>query len=263
MQAKYFSEDLDGTTLDMVLIPGGKFKMGVPDNKTDHLDDKKPQHEVVVPEFFRGRFEVTRDQWRHVARMTKIRLDLPEDPSFHKDSWQQLIEQISWYLANEFCDRLTKKTGRYYRLPSEAEWEYAARAGTTSTFAFGANINPAVVNYDGLLPYGKAPKGLNRRKTVKVGSLGIANAFGLFDMHGNVIELCADRWHRNYIGAPNDGSVWIDGGEDNNFVTRGGSFDTNARSCSSTHRRYFSTLDQTMTGISDHGFRVVCDIRGR
>lgn len=122
------------------------------------------------------------------------------------------VEQVSWNDAVEFCRKLSAKTGREYRLPTEAEWEYAARAGTTTPFAFGDTVTPDIANYDGDYPYGDAPRGTNRQTTTPVGSLGAANGFGLYDMQGNVWEWCLDYWHDNYGGlvggAPTDGSAW-------------------------------------------------------
>ncbi len=127
------------------------------------------------------------------------------------------------------ASKLSEKTGKTYRLPSEAEWEYACRAGTTTPFYFGETITPDLVNYDGNYPYGAAPKGLYRKQTTDVGSFP-PNPFGLYDMHGNVWEWCSDRWHDNYNGAPTDGSSW-ETGRDNNRVQRGGSWNSNAVVC--------------------------------
>ncbi|NET08147.1 MAG: formylglycine-generating enzyme family protein [Symploca sp. SIO2B6] len=111
------------------------------------------------------------------------------------------VECISWYDAQEFCNRLSQQTGREYRLPTEAEWEYACRAGTTSPYHFGEAISPELANFN-----------QNRNRTTPVGSFRVANNFGLYDMHGNVLELCADNWHDNYEGAPSDGRACLRGG---------------------------------------------------
>ena len=197
-QAKSFVEELgNNVRLEMIEIPGGVFTMGA--NESDQ-NDERPQHQVKVSGFWMGRVEVTREQWREVARMKSLKQqrDLAEDPSRFKDSWRQPVENVSWDEAVEFCARLSGKTGKTYRLPTEAEWEYAARAGTETAFAFGPTITPRIVNYDGNYPYGSAPKGEYRSKTVPVGSLLVANAFGLYDMHGNVWEWCSDWYSSSY-----------------------------------------------------------------
>lgn len=120
------------------------------------------------------------------------------------------VERVSWKDAVEFCQKLSALTGETYRLPSEAEWEYACRAGTTTPFYFGKTITSDLVNYDGNYPYGSGPKGTYRKETTEVGQFP-PNAFGLYDMHGNVQEWCADTYHDSYQGAPTDGSVWEKG----------------------------------------------------
>jgi len=135
-----------------------------------------------------------------------------------------------WDDAKAFCDRLSQHTGQTFRLPSEAEWEYACRAGTTTPFYFGETITPDLVNYDGNYPYGKAPEGKYRAETTPVGSFP-PNAFGLHDMHGNVWEWCEDVWHENYEGVPTDGSAWETGRDHSYRLLRGGSWHDNAVWC--------------------------------
>jgi formylglycine-generating enzyme required for sulfatase activity len=159
----------------------------------------------------------------------------------------------------EFCTRLRVMTLRSYRLPSEAEWEYACRAGTTTTFAFGETVTPELVNYNGNYPYGSAAKGTYREATTVAGSVGYPNAFGLYDMHGNVWEWCMDYWHDNYYCAPPDGSSWYSGGEPSLRVVRGGSWRNGAESCSSAFR-YKYDPDPDIR-LSLFGFRVVADAR--
>jgi formylglycine-generating enzyme required for sulfatase activity len=150
----------------------------------------------------------------------------------------------------EFCRKLSQKTGHAYCLPSEAEWEYACRAGTTTPFDFGDTIAPDLVNYDGNNPYAWAPKGIYRQQTTDVGSFP-PNSFGLYDMHGNVWEWCSDRWHDNYNGAPTNGSAWETGTSEYR-VHRGGSWSDDAVYCRSAYRfRYSAGLR-----IRYFGFRV-------
>ncbi|WP_017660039.1 formylglycine-generating enzyme family protein [Baaleninema simplex] len=197
-------------TLEMVAISGGTFLMGAAEGEEGADSDEYPQHEVTVPDFFMGKYQVTQAQWRAVATgLPKIDRDLTPDPSNFKGD-DRPVEQVNWYEAMEFCDRLSEATGRDYRLPSEAEWEYACRAGTTTPFAFGETITPDLANYNGNYTYGNGLKGSYRQGTTDVGSFP-ANAFGLYDMHGNVYEWCLDIWHDNYENdAPTDGSPWLD-----------------------------------------------------
>jgi len=235
-QAQQFIEDLGGgVKLEMVYVPGGKFVMG-----SDESDREKSLHDVTVPSFFIGKYQITQQQWRVIAsaKELKAKLDLDQNPSYFNGDDRLPVENVPWNDSVEFCARLAKKTGVAYRLPSEAEWEYACRAGTTTPFAFGPTITPDIVNYDPNYPYGDASKGEYRSKTIPVGSLGLANAFGLFDMHGNVWEWCQDAWHDSYNGAPTDGSAWLSGGDSSFYVLRGGSFSAFARDCRSAYRGY-------------------------
>jgi formylglycine-generating enzyme required for sulfatase activity len=149
-----------------------------------------------------GKYPVTQAQWQAV---------MDNNPSHFKGE-NHPVENVLWKNAVEFCQRLSDKTGKTYRLPSEAEWEYACRAGTTTPFYFGETITTDLVNDKDKYSYASA-----------VGRFP-PNAFGLYDMHGNVWEWCADSWHENYEGAPADGSVWKEGGKKGYFVLRGGSW---------------------------------------
>ncbi|BCU12093.1 formylglycine-generating enzyme family protein [Microcystis aeruginosa] len=169
--------------------------------------------------------------------------------------WDRPVEQVNWYDAVEFCARLSKLTGREYRLPSEAEWEYACRAGTTTPFYFGETITGELANYNASKTYAGEAKGEHRGETTPVGQFP-PNAFGLYDMHGNVWEWCADTWHDNYDGAPRDGSAWLENGNDNRSPRRGGCWGSNPDDCRSAVRNdYYFRRDDRILHV---GFRVVC-----
>ncbi len=269
-EASYFAQDLgNGITLEMVAIPGGTFTMGTEDEEIERLVKKlnlegfirreRPQHEVTVPPFFMGKYPITQAQWRAIASRTdlKVEKDLDLNPARFKDrpdSDRRPVEQVNWDHAIEFCARLSKLTTREYRLPSEAEWEYACRAGTTTPFYFGETITGELANYSSSETYADEPKGEYRNETTPVGQFP-PNAFGLYDMHGNVWEWCADTWHDNYDGAPRDGSVWIENG--NHSPLRGGSWYLNPYYCRSASRIYYS-FDRDRSHGSTNGFRVVC-----
>jgi formylglycine-generating enzyme required for sulfatase activity/uncharacterized caspase-like protein len=250
--AEYRREDLGrGISLDLVLIPGSAFMMGSPEGEGDA--DERPQHQVFVPPFLMGKYPVTQAQWKAVAALPKVALDLNADlANFEGDNLP--VERVSWDEAVEFCQRLSKQTGRKYRLPSEAEWEYACRAGTTTPFHFGETITTDLANYDGSSAYGSGPKGQYRDKTTEVGSFKTANAFGLYDMHGNVWDWCLDYWHESYEGAPTDGSAWTTGGDDTTRLLRGDSWFYGPGNCRSAYRGRVARDDRNY----DIGFRLVC-----
>jgi formylglycine-generating enzyme required for sulfatase activity len=258
-QAQSFIEDLgNGVILEMVAVSGGKFVMGSPENEENRGSDhyiilEGPQHEVTVPPFFIGKFQVTQKQWKVVVSFPKVDRDLNPDPyyPYHFQGDGRPIDPVSWTDAVEFCKRLSKKTGREYRLPSEAEWEYACRAGTTTPFYFGQTITSDLVNYHGDQTYADEPKGRYRETTTPVGQFP-PNAFGLYDMHGNVWEWCADNWHDNYNGAPTNGRAWLEGGDDSRSPIRGGCLYTHPGGCRSDSRG-----DGTVN-CSYIGFRVAC-----
>ena len=244
----------DALGLHMVLIPGGSFTMGSPEDEEGYESVDGPQHPVAVPSFLMGRHPVTQAQWRAVAAWKPVNQDLDPDPAEFKGD-DHPVEQVSWYDAVEFCQRLKRHTGRPYRLPSEAEWEYACRAGTTTPFYFGETVTPELANYYGNGTYGNGPTGEYREKTTPVNQFKIANAFGLSDMHGNVWEWCEDDWHDSYEGAPTDGAARIEENrEESSRVIRGGSWESDPADCHAAFR--FSTLP----GLRNYliGFRVVC-----
>jgi formylglycine-generating enzyme required for sulfatase activity len=244
-EAQQWEEDLgNGVVLEMVSIPGGSFLMGSPRNEEGRDDDESPQHRVTIAPFFIGKFPITQSQYQAV---------MGNNPSdFKEDGAHRPVENVSWNDAIAFCQKLSQKSKGTYRLPSEAEWEYACRAGTTTPFHFGETITPNLVNYDGNYTYGKALEGEYREKTIAVGHFP-PNAFGLFDMHGNVWEWCADHWHPNYQGAPTNGNAWITGGDSSLRLLRGGSWYCNPRNCRSAFRFRLSP-DYCFRSF---GFRVV------
>jgi len=194
--------------IPLALIPAGRFLMGSPANEPGRSEVEGPQHEVKMGAFWMAKTPITQAQWREVASWPKINLDLKPDPSRFKGD-NRPVEQVSWLDAIEFCNRLSQRTGKNYTLPSEAQWEYACRAGTTTPFYFGATISAEVANYDGNYTYNQGDRGIYCEQTTDVASFP-ANPWGLYDMHGNVWEWCLDDWHDSYEGAPADGSAWED-----------------------------------------------------
>jgi len=191
--------------IPMVSIPAGSFLMGSPANELGRSVIEGPQHEVTLAAFWMAQTPITQAQWREVASWQKQGRDLDPDPSHFKGE-NRPVERVSWLDAIEFCNRLSQRTGKNYTLPSEAQWEYTCRAGTTTPFHFGPTINTEAANYDGNYTYGQGERGTYREQTTDVASFP-ANPWGLYDMHGNVWEWCRDEWHDSYEGAPADGSA--------------------------------------------------------
>ncbi len=269
-QAECIIEDLgNGVTLEMVKIPGGTFIMGASSGEAGSYNTERPQHRVTIKPFLMGKYPVTQEQWRQVASFPKLQRDLSPDPSYFQ-GLNLPVESVSWYDVIEWCARLSKRIGKPYRLPSEAEWEYAARAGTNSPFHVGDTLTTDLANYRGNYAYSSGPKGAYREQTTPVGQFQHANAFGLYDIHGNVWEWCADPWHNSYNGAPSDGGVW-DVGNDNRYqkpieylvkflgsqerrVLRGGSWYSYPENCRCAYRVRFDPDDLYI----NYGFRVAC-----
>jgi formylglycine-generating enzyme required for sulfatase activity len=230
--AHYLSEDLgedlgNRTILEMVYIPGGTFMMGSPATRKDKYNWENPQHQVTVSAFFAGKYPITQAQWQVVMEYNRSYFRGDKRP----------VEMVSWDEAGEFCRKLSEKTGKSYRLLSEAEWEYACRARTSTPFYFGDAITPDLVNYYGDYVFYTGKYGPYRQQTTDVGSFP-PNAFGLYDMHGNVWEWCSDKWHDNYDGAPNDGSSW-ETGTYQCRVQRGASWKDTANRCRSVVRNSY------------------------
>lgn len=239
------------TLIHLVQIPSGEFLMGVPINEEDSDDSERPQHRVTVFPFLMSQFPITQQQWQAISLLAPIEKELNSNPSYFNGP-DLPVERVGFQDAIEFCKRLSQATDKDYRLPSEAEWEYACRAGTTTPFYFGETITPELANYNGGCTYGSGPEGDYRQRTTEVGCFP-PNAFGLYDMHGNVYEWCLDTWHDNYEGAPTDGSAWIDSNV-TSCTLRGGCWDFAPRNCRSAYRGR-NTPDLLYSGV---GFRVVC-----
>ena len=274
--ARRFVERLGLLPLEMVEINGGRFLMGATDGEVsealaqaklfDDFDEETyevlsaelPRHAVNVKNFYMSRYEITQAQYYNVMG------ELPQiEPQFRGANMP--VVNVTWTEANEFCSRLSRETGRFYRLPTEAEWEFAARGGTETPFPFGETINQQVAAYNWAIPYGKAPRGTRRTAPTEVGALNSTNPFGLQDMSGNVWEWCADYWHSDYDGAPNNGSSWDEAqgiesddpdeenATDNSRVARGGSWFSPASRCRSASRYRYSPITRSNT----LGFRVI------
>jgi formylglycine-generating enzyme required for sulfatase activity len=264
----YFAEpmppgsDIFVKPLNMVLIMGGEFLMGSPKVEIDRRENESPQHQVTVPSFFMSEFPITQTHWATVAQWPKVKIDLKISPANFKGT-DRPIETVSWHEAIEFCARFSKYTSRSYRLPSEAEWEYACRACTTTPFHFGETITTELANYRGIYnevyewsgSYGPGPTGEYLEEITPVNKFS-PNAFGLHDMHGNIWEWCQDDWHENYIGAPVDGSVWINDNNSSIKVLRGGSWNNDPKECRSAIR----VDDYAINRDLNVGFRVVCEM---
>ena len=274
---RVYTQDLgDNISLELVKTPAGTFTMGAPEREKGSMPDQRPQHNVTLESFLLGRYPVTQKQWQAIAKRTdlKVSLDLEPDPSYFKEPyqdverWQRPVEQVNWFEAEEFCKRLAKLTEKDYKLPSEAQWEYACRGQTEPLnleagesyppFHYGETLTSDVVNYDADYTYGDEAKGEYRNQTTPVGQF-YPNAFGLYDMHGNVSEWCEDDWHENYEGAPTDGSAWSKTGKKpqkaSYSVLRGGSWLYVPVNCRSACRIIFNGRAYRYNNI---GFRVLC-----
>jgi formylglycine-generating enzyme required for sulfatase activity len=243
--AEIFTEELgSGVELTMVRILAGKFLMGSPESEEGRTRDESPQHQVNVPEFYFGQTLVTQAQYQAI---------MGNNPSYYFKGNDKLpVEQVSWVEAMVFCQKLSQKIGRSYRLPSEAEWEYACRAVTTTPFAFGEMITSEVVCYtSGWNIFAKE----YWKKTTPVGTFP-PNLFGLYDMHGNVDEWCLDEWADNYNDAPTDGSARGDiifTNKNKKRLMRGGSYMLSEFLCRSATR----SSDAASGRSHAIGFRVV------
>ena len=236
--------------MQMIWIPSGSFMMGSPASEAQRDSDEGPQRLVTIARgFWMGRYEVTQGQYEAV---------MGTNPSWFKGCGKDCpVELVSWNDAKEFISRLNARNdGFVYSLPSEAEWEYAARAGTTTAFAFGNSLSSTQANFNGNYPYGNAPKGPYLERTTKVGSYR-PNAWGLYDMHGNVWEWVEDIWQDSYTGLPTDGSANTTRGDNSHRMLRGGSWDDIGYVTRSANRDRFNPTLRN----SNFGFRVVARAR--
>ena len=268
------------SSINMITIPDGKFMMGSSLNEQDCYDDEGPQHEVTLTSFCLSQTPITQAQWRTVAGWEardgeRWGLELNPNPSRFQSQKgkgearllkgetstdQRPVENVSWDDAMEFCSRLSQRTGHTFTLPSEAQWEYACRAGTITPFHFGETITSELANYDASSIYANGPKGEYREQTTPVGMFP-ANAWGMQDMHGNVWEWCLDQWHESYEGSPSDGSAWVNGeglsGDESRErprLLRGGSWFLGPHDCRSAFRYCINPGNR----LGLVGFRVCC-----
>ncbi|BCU09630.1 nSTAND1 domain-containing NTPase [Microcystis aeruginosa] len=268
LPATVIEELEDGINLEIVEVPGGEFWLGSSEGEEGVYSDERPQHKVKISPFLMGKYPITQAQWRVVASLPKVERDLDPEPSYYKGYSRRPVECISWYEAVEFCERLSrwseeKGKGYQYRLPSEAEWEYACRSVISyqlsviseesiqnpiyPPYHFGWKIDPALANYEQTAP----------ARTTAVGRFQIVNAFGLYDMHGNVWEWCSDDWHDNYEGIPTDGWAGLSGKNSQYKLMRGGSWTVKQESCRCAVRSK-NTPDYNYYNI---GLRVVASSR--
>ncbi|WP_286825092.1 formylglycine-generating enzyme family protein [Microcystis sp. LSC13-02] len=265
VRAFYFEEN--PPSLKMLYIPSGEFWMGTEEREIARLVKKydrdwfqreSPRYLVKIAPFYLSQTPITQAQWLYIAQREdlKVERDLKPEPSYFKGSTNP-VENVSWLDAVEFCQRLSKMTKKQYRLPSEAEWEYACRAGTTTPFHFGATLTSNLANYDATKPFAKEPAGEYRQQTTPVGQFP-PNGFGLYDMHGNVWEWCQDDFWENYQGASRDGSPRLEKSKKQqnqaNKALRGGSWYVIPYLCRSAYR----SSDDRRDSNNDSSFRVVC-----
>lgn len=256
MQASYFDEPVLRNPLRkllplrMIKIPAGEFMMGSPASEPHHDDQEGPQRKIQVPSFYLGAFTITQRQYEII---------MGSNPSYFtddqgKDGANLPVEQVTWQDADAFCKKLSEMSGRTYRLPSEAEWEYACRASTTTPFCFGETLTTEIANFFADFSFTENYEENYRNTPVAVDSFW-PNGFGLYNMHGNVFEWCADDYHENYKNAPKSVAPWISGQAQATKMMRGGSWFNDTPYCRSAARD-----KNTQIGLSNaSGFRVVCE----
>ena len=263
---KYYAVDFSWSDtknippIEMVYIEGGSFIMGSAIDEIGHKPCEEPRHRVTISSFYMSKYPITRIQWNAVAKLPKFNKRLGRCSyggsdlqgvyrNAFNDQYSDTPIPTSWYDAKEFCDRLSTQTRLSFRLPSEAEWEYACRAGTSTPFHFGRYGSSDLANYKDVA-YGCDISGNN--KFLEIGYKA-ANQFGVYFMHGNICEWCLDDWHNNYNNAPTDGSAWVD--QDDSLaekVYRGGQHDFCPDMCRSASRCNIYGESAKI------GFRIVC-----
>ena len=246
--------------MKLKLIPAGKFIMGSPPAEVER-DAEELQHEVAISKpFYMGVYEVTQGQWEKIT---------DKNPSFFKQGNDFPVDQVRLPEVMEFCRKLSalaeeKKAGRVYRLPTEAEWEYACRPGTATVFHSGNTLSSNLANFNGQYPYGDVPKGPKLQKTARVGSYA-PNAWGLYDMHGNVAEWCSDWYDSDYYKnspkenpqGPAQGVISTNFDKEFFRVVRGGCWLDEGRACRAAYRFRL----QPAEAYRWVGFRVVCEVK--
>ena len=216
----------NNVTIDFVSIPEGEFLMGSPVDEKGHEHNESPQCQIQVSSLFMGKYPVTQAQWQAVMK---------SNPSSRK-GLNLPVESVSWHDCVQFCQKLSSILGQECRLPSEAEWEYACRAGTKTPFHFGETLTTDLANYNGNYIYSLGSQGIYRGRMTEVGSFP-ANSFGLYDLHGQVWEWCADTWYENYQLKARDGRAWIDESYSQSRLLRGGSWVNAPNQARSAYRR--------------------------
>ncbi len=232
----------------MAMIETGSFQMGSVDGGPDENESEMPAHRVSIIAFEIGRTAVTQGQWRAVMGGNPSR--------FHEGGDSCPVENVSWDDVQLFLTRLNQLTGQTYRLPSEAEWEYAARAGTDTAFWWGNHPRQDLANFDGFYSFNGSTKGIRRKRTLKVDCFE-PNPWGLYAVHGNVWEWVQDAYHWDYLGAPCDGTAWNEVGSFDSDdegrarrVLRGGSFEEDPWDVrSATRVRMTQLIDDYVTGF--------------
>ncbi|MBF0159988.1 MAG: formylglycine-generating enzyme family protein [Magnetococcales bacterium] len=238
------------TQMNFVWIPKGRFVMGSPSGEEGHQCHEAPLHEVQLSGFWLGQSPVTQGEWQRI---------MSHNPAGFRRGAHHPVEKVSWHDAQCYIDRLNQQGHHRFRLPTEAEWEYACRSGTTTPFCFGATIrSDTQANYNGNYPYNRGSKRLYRQATTPVGSFP-GNDFGLYDMHGNVWEWCQDWYDAEFYRHTDvhQDPVCL-GDASGSRVIRGGSWDDSARRVRSAER-YHDRPDSRSDYV---GFRLVCSMEG-